>query len=261
MNKIGFKIDNCEQFRNVAGELIYVSEYSPLEFGLECYSKEEGRGVKKTETMETIFSHFNTRKADNIIHLSLEAKVLNKHEHSEKEWLNIWKKQAELIEGINIDYFIVHATSKESKEIPEQEQVNIIHENFKKLIDIFEKPIFIENTYEDLDFYKKLMDNADSNMHFTFDIGHKKIHSNESNESWLIFLKQLKEARKRIHFHIHDNNGNYDSHRPIFFYKNNDVLLFIEKLKKEFTSSNFILEQHNINLPDLFKEYIIVNGI
>jgi len=253
---IGFKIDNCKENKQYLEEIFSLGEQNPIEIGLECYG-EERYFDQKSDILKRTFELAKNRKI--IVHLTLKAKVLNKEEFLEEEWLSIWKEQAKVIEKQNIAYVIVHATSKESKVLSEKEQIEIIHKNFQKLKKIIPYPIYIENTYEDLDFYKKLFLKADKDMNFVFDIGHKKVHSKESMSKWIEFLLQLKMEGRGLHFHIHDNNGISDLHKPISFYNDKKVIHSIQFLMELFPTECFILEQHGNSIIDNFKDYIVLN--
>lgn len=76
--------------------------------------------------------------------------------------------------------------------------------------------IYIENTYESIDFYRTLFDDIRqqgfNHIHFCFDIGHAKIWSGETFEMWMAFLLELKNKKFKLHFHLHANRGLRDEH-------------------------------------------------
>jgi len=265
--QIGLKIDNCSTKSNKKywKRLKDISKFTNLEVGIECYGKKRTCELN-SKLLEKIFKEFKRRKEDtpelkNIVHLSLEAKVLNKENFTEEEWIEKWTKQAEILNPLYVDYVVVHATSNESKVIPEDEQIEIIHRNFKVLSEIIPVPIYVENTYEDLYFYEKLFKNAPLDMNFVCDIGHLKIHSpNQSQMEWTLFLKRLAFQGRGIHFHIHDNNGIQDQHNPISTDNNKKIITFVQKLLAYFPSSVFVLEQHSTSIEDMFKDYLLLKG-
>ncbi|MGD9165030.1 MAG: hypothetical protein PVF13_09760, partial [Chromatiales bacterium] len=77
-------------------------------------------------------------------------------------------------------------------------------------------PIYIENTYHDIDFYQwlflALKREALDHIHFCFDFGHAKIWSLQPLRAWYDFLVELKRVGKRLHFHLHTNRGLSDEH-------------------------------------------------
>lgn len=259
MNKyIGYKIENCKGAKNlfylktVFSDLIKSSGdiKKPIEIGLDCYNPRElNLGSKLLKISKVLKMHGNT-----IIHLSLNSKLLNKEKLTEVEWLKIWNSQAKIVKAINPKYLVVHATSIESKVLSEEEQISNIHNNFAKVYSIFKKPLFVENTYEDLDFQKKLFFNAPKNMNFTFDIGHMKIHSKENQENWISFLTTLVNDGRKIHFHIHDNDGKSDQHKTLTEVNDSSVIAFTKKLLDLFPESNFILEAHVSDILALRKD-------
>lgn len=257
---IGFKFDNCADATNqkyVEELLNELKENQPIEIGLECYSP---RGFDNNSTLIKNASDKLRNHKNKIVHLTLKAKLLNISAYTQEEWNHIWLEQYELVENINPSYLIVHPTSHESKIYSEEEQIKNIHSNFCIVEGIFERPIFIENTYEDLPFYEKLFLNAPASMNFVFDIGHMKIHSTKSRNEWIDFLLKLKESNRRIHFHIHDNNSVADEHKPLTEV-NSDVYNFVEELLNLFPDSNFILESHSPDFIRIKKDYELLTSL
>jgi sugar phosphate isomerase/epimerase len=76
--------------------------------------------------------------------------------------------------------------------------------------------VHIENTYEDLDFYRRLfrglVASGIEQIHFCFDLGHAKVWSTDCLEEWLGFLEDLVNEGLRLHFHLHANRGLSDEH-------------------------------------------------
>lgn len=258
---LGYKIDNCSNENNIDflnSILIQLTDNQPLEIGLECY---DPRFYDKNSELIRIFSEKTNNHPNKIAHLTLTAKVLNVSALSEEEWTSIWKDQLDPVNKINPNYLIIHATSKESRKLHEDEQITNICINFPKIEKIFNRPIFIENTYEDLDFYEKLFLIAPKSMNFVFDIGHMKVHSKKTMEAWIVFLDKLRNEGRRIHFHLHDNNGIYDLHKTISKINDQNVIDFIIKLIKFFPEFNFILESHSNNFEEIQEDYILINSI
>ena len=77
-------------------------------------------------------------------------------------------------------------------------------------------PIYLENTFHDLDFYKSLfsiiLKQQCTHIHCCFDIGHAKVWSNQTLSEWMAFLLDLSAEGLSIHFHLHANSGVTDEH-------------------------------------------------
>ncbi|PUB79349.1 MAG: hypothetical protein DBO99_04345 [gamma proteobacterium symbiont of Ctena orbiculata] len=77
-------------------------------------------------------------------------------------------------------------------------------------------PIHIENTYHDIDLYRRIflpIDRQDlDHLHFCFDFGHAKVWSMRPLHAWFDFLAHLEGSGKRLHFHLHTNRGLSDEH-------------------------------------------------
>lgn len=74
----------------------------------------------------------------------------------------------------------------------------------------------IENTGGDINFYyylfNQIIEKKLENIHFCFDVGHALLGTQHSIENWKLFLNFLISNNKKLHFHIHTNNGFEDSH-------------------------------------------------
>lgn len=258
--KLGYKIDNCSNENNILflnSLLNQLTEEQPLEIGLECY---DPRFYDKNSELIRVFSEKTMNHPNKIAHLTLTAKVLNVTALSEEEWINIWKDQLDPVNKIDPNYLIIHATSKESRKLHVDEQITNICINFPKIENIFKRPIFIENTYEDLDFYEKLFFIAPNSMNFVFDIGHMKVHSKRTMDDWILFLDKLRNEGRKIHFHLHDNNGIYDLHKTISKMNDPSVIEFVIKLIKLFPEFNFILESHSNNFKEIEEDFLLIKS-
>ena len=80
----------------------------------------------------------------------------------------------------------------------------------------YEFPIYIENTYHDLDLYQRLFAALSrqrlDQLNFCFDFGHAKLWSNSPLLAWLDFLHNLERNGTRLHVHLHTNRGLSDEH-------------------------------------------------
>lgn len=76
--------------------------------------------------------------------------------------------------------------------------------------------LHIENTYHDLPFYRALFRAMTSagfdEVGFCFDIGHAKVWSTHHLADWMGLLRDLDQAGRRLHFHLHANGGLQDEH-------------------------------------------------
>ena len=77
-------------------------------------------------------------------------------------------------------------------------------------------PIHIENTYHEIEFYRRIMLNIQRHgldqLHFCFDFGHAKVWSLRPLRAWFDFLSELERSGMRLHFHLHTNRGLSDEH-------------------------------------------------
>lgn len=76
--------------------------------------------------------------------------------------------------------------------------------------------IYLENTYEPIEFYRTLYNAMKAKglkrIHFCFDIGHAKVWSGQTFAAWIGFLGELRESGFKLHFHLHANRGLRDEH-------------------------------------------------
>jgi len=119
----------------------------------------------------------------------------------------------------------------------------------KKLLKKSKNLIAIENISEPTPYiFLRLKEKInDEKLIFCFDFGHHNVYSIISFKEWLFYLKKY---TRRIHFHIHDNEGLFDQHLPIGQGNINweEVFDYLNSLDLELS---FTLEPHNKN--DLIK--------
>jgi len=259
MNNIGFKIENCNSEKN----LKYIEEvlnylkthiYTPIEFGIVCYSSKP-----RTKEIDSIIvqkvKEANFQKLN--VHLSIDKKILNIAMDSEIEWIQYWKNEFKLYEELNVKYFVIHVTSKEKKLYDEKIQFENILHNIKILQSLTNIPFYMENTYEDIYYYKRLYEFLLKNnvkINFTCDIGHLKVHSKENKNEWLYFLEYLDLNNIKLHFHIHDNDGSYDQHLPLNQIQDIETINFVKTLLKKYETSSFIMENRIFDFCSCLKE-------
>jgi hypothetical protein len=78
----------------------------------------------------------------------------------------------------------------------------------------------VEKTHESLPWLEAFFSEWDrmgiaSRTGFCLDIGHSRIWHRASLERWLEFTMRRRDQGFAVHFHIHGNGGDRDSHRPL----------------------------------------------
>jgi hypothetical protein len=151
-----------------------------------------------------------------IDHRRLSAFALNKH-----DTVPHIRRQIELSLKWGADYAINHFSSFPLSRRDEfrpalltklTKQLQLLNSICRE----YHFPIYLENTYHDLDFYrmvfKSILDHHLDYLHFCFDFGHAKIWSSKRLSEWLEFLLELTREKRKIHFHLHTNRGLQDEH-------------------------------------------------
>jgi sugar phosphate isomerase/epimerase len=79
-----------------------------------------------------------------------------------------------------------------------------------------------------------------------FDLGHANLFDRTRND-YLAYLDALDPSVPIIHFHLHENFGDFDSHLPLFSgpsrFEPSGIVGLVERLKKRNYSGSLILEQ------------------
>ncbi|MCG7929227.1 MAG: hypothetical protein JAZ20_00995 [Candidatus Thiodiazotropha weberae] len=149
-------------------------------------------------------------------HRKLSVFSLDEHEN-----VPLLQRQIELSQNWGADYGINHisAFSLSRRESYQPALLDKLTRQLHLLNSICRKhrfPIYLENTYHDLNFYRQVFNSIIENrfdyLHGCFDFGHAKVWSNQPLSEWLDFLETLKNAGKRLHFHLHANRGLSDEH-------------------------------------------------
>jgi sugar phosphate isomerase/epimerase len=137
------------------------------------------------------------------------------------ETMNHLRQQIDLSLSLRSSYSITHISrfplpTKASRRRPLAEKLLANLQRIEGLCREYRYPIFIENTYHGLNFYRrlfKLIEFAElRHIHFCFDIGHAKVWSGATLEEWFTFLQELQDKGTLIHFHLHANRGLSDEH-------------------------------------------------
>ncbi|MCG7990891.1 MAG: hypothetical protein JAY99_06960 [Candidatus Thiodiazotropha lotti] len=185
-------------------------QHRPIEIGLyfndpSCHEFIEKRLAEQQLMLNT---HLDHRK--------LSVFSLDEHEN-----VPLLQRQIELSQNWGADYGINHlsAFSLSRREAYQPALMDKLTEQLHLLNSICRKhrfPIYLENTYHDLSFYRQVFNSIIENqfdyLHCCFDFGHAKVWSNQTLSEWLDFLETLKNAGKRLHFHLHTNRGLSDEH-------------------------------------------------
>lgn len=260
---IAYKIDNCDSIENKVflekiKEELKTGKYV-FEFGLECYNP---RHINLKSSLLQEIKNINCQK---ICHLSLNNKLFNVKDKKHEDWLKEIKEEISVADKLGAHKKIMHATNKECKQYNAGYQIEVISKNSEFFL---EDNIFIENTYEDIDFQERLLNRIDPLIGFVLDIGHVKVHSKVENEKWIELMKKEFDKGRQLHFHIHDNDGTYDQHKLLQFRPSQQSKFFIDLYKLFGTSSTFTFElhgeqelEHITNSMEAFEDHFKKMGI
>jgi sugar phosphate isomerase/epimerase len=205
MNNIGFKIVDKDE--DIVFKILKEAgrENAPVELGLYCGSQRARDYCTKNNFPINI--HFN-----HIVY-SL-GDLVDKNEE-------LFFKEIEIAKYIGADYG-VHHMAKYPMTGQKGYQDTLIKEvtrrmlHVEKLAQTEEFPVYIENTFESISFYRKIFLNLKKSqtkyLNFCFDIGHAKVWSGDNFREWITFLQELKEQEFKLHFHLHANRGLIDEH-------------------------------------------------
>jgi hypothetical protein len=156
-----------------------------------------------------------------------EYRRINFHANHKKPVLSVINNSAGIIEDLKIakslssKYSVIHLSENQEYEnkFSKKKLLTKSTENLEELNQIAidnNYHFYLENTFQNVEFYQELFEKVVAknlyNIHFCFDIGHAKVWSNESVSNWFSFLDNLVSNEKKIHFHLHLNNGENDDH-------------------------------------------------
>ena len=168
------------------------------------------------EFIETWQAEHPLRLNTHLDHRKLSVFSLDEHEK-----VPLLQRQIELSQRWGADYAINHlsAFTLSRREAYQSALMDKLTEQLHLLNGVCRKhdfPIYLENTYHDLNFYqrifKSIIENQFDYLHCCFDFGHAKVWSNQSLSEWLDFLEVVRIAGKKLHFHLHTNRGLSDEH-------------------------------------------------
>lgn len=217
--------------------------------------------------------YFSNPAATDAIRFCLAGRNLPINTHLNHKHLNIFSfdhrvgefsEQIEKSLTLGADYSITHVSNVPMSPRIERRNDVMKHllsncERLEALCETFDNyPIYIENTYHTLRFYRYLFEYIReaglANIHFCFDIGHAKVWSQESLDKWIEFLLELQAYGFLLHFHLHNNAGIQDDHlsfveaqelrlnTPDYFTKSLNYLLAIQQIHHLFPQSRKVFE-------------------
>jgi hypothetical protein len=156
-----------------------------------------------------------------LLNTHLDHRKLSVFSLDEHESVPLLQRQIELSQKWGADYGITHLSAFPlcHRQTYQPALIDRLTRQLHRLNNICRKnkfPIYLENTYHELAFYKQIfksiIDNHFNYLHCCFDFGHAKVWSNQPLAEWLAFLMEIENAGKRIHFHLHANRGLSDEH-------------------------------------------------
>jgi hypothetical protein len=215
---------------------------------------------------------FSAEKNNIVYHADYSKFDLTKYYTSkEKNFiLNNLINEVKNAEKLNASRMVLHIDV--SHPIPSS-SISQINYFVDKTVVIFEKlyesypatkniSILIENIFADKEFYKLLifkLFNKGFNVGFTLDIGHAKVWSSYSLNEWLELAENFIDNNIPVHFHLHTNKGDFDSHTPFFIGKDDDYLNDRISGRNDFYCDDLI--QTVISLNNKFKDNPLITAI
>ena len=204
MNNIGFKIVDKDE--DIVIEILQEADrvHAPVEIGLYGESKRVREFC--TELNIPLNIHFN--------HIIYSLMDIDKHK-------DIFLQEINIAKNIGATYGIHHlAKYPMTGQIGYQDRLIkevVTHMlRVEKLACEADFEIYIENTFESVNFYRKvflgLKERQTKKLNFCFDIGHAKVWSGDDFKNWIEFLTELKKLGFKLHFHLHANRGLNDEH-------------------------------------------------
>lgn len=235
---VGLKIypneNEYDRIHTIADELPH---NNPLEIGF--YTKTGGFsfGDSFIPLLKERFTH-HPRK---IIHLSTRTTVFT-YATPQAVWEKNLNEELELAQELGAEYCVIHDCKWSPCISKRDEFIAEMAKNAKTMSQFSPLPLYMENTFSGVDFYKQVFEAFDYCLNFTFDVGHTRVWSEDSYEKWFAFLEILDTRGVDIHFHIHTNRSVFDEHLPFTQLDDPKTVAFIKMLIQRFPKSNFILE-------------------
>jgi len=259
-NKIGFKIYQDNLSEDVLHNLKHLlSERYIIEFSqFEDFPKKT-IDFLNLKSYTNNFYHVNYNKVD----ISRYFKIKSSKDVIIENLIEEFKNS----DLVNCNNLVFHVENENPFFVVNDKQkifyFNKIFEFFstfyEKYPEATQKVFYIENTFNSSLFYKDLilfLKENNINVGFCFDIGHAKVWSSDSFDTWYSDILYLIKFGIPIHSHIHANKGDFDTHSPLAELDSN--AFFNKRITDDFIFSNNLLKDiekliNNKNISVIFE--------
>lgn len=235
---IGLKIyPNNQEFERIHTIAELLPKTNPLEIGF--YTKSGGFSFGDTfiKLMKERFWDYEKK----IIHLSTRTTVFT-YGIEQSIWRKNLSEELDLAQELGAEYCVIHDCKWTPSVRKRQEFIQEMAKNAKIMAGFSPLPLYMENTFCGVDFYREAFKAFDYCLNFTFDVGHTRVWSEDSYEEWFSLMETLDQNGVNIHFHIHSNRCVFDEHLAFTQIDDPQTVAFIKQLMTRFPQSNFILE-------------------
>ncbi len=156
-----------------------------------------------------------------VLNTHLDHRRLSVFDLNDDDLVSTLRRQIEHSLQWGASYGINHLSTFSLTRRPEQQEAleqKLMHHlrMLNRLCREYRFPMHIENTYHDIDLYRRVMLSIErealDQLHYCFDFGHAKVWSLRPLRAWFDFLAELDRAGIRLHFHLHTNRGLSDEH-------------------------------------------------
>lgn len=239
------QIEKMELSNFDSKKIIYHADYN--KFDLTSYFRTNNKERKLNQLIEEIKKAKTLNASKMVLHIERECPIPNKSSNE-------------------INYFI-------------KKTIEIFQDLYNKHPDSKNIEILIENTFGELNFYDKLIKeliNNKFNVGFTLDIGHAKVWSNNSLKEWIDITLNMINNNVPVHYHIHANKGDFDTHTPLYkvinceyinkritgendFYTN-DLIGDIKNLNNILKEKKNVTTTLEVNIKDSVLDYELLTG-
>lgn len=208
MHNFGFKIVDRNPL-DIQPVLAHAAQHGhPLEIGFYFHNVEANEII--WQTLQHLRLPLNTHLNHRLYHLS----DLNDH-------LLTLAAELDHIRALGSDYSIIHVAPSPFTIAREATPAffDTLLTNLRLLNALCQRKdyaVYVENTFGSIGFYRELFTHIAveglTRIHFCFDIGHAKIWSGNNIAAWMGFLEDLSGEGFKLHFHLHNNRGQFDDH-------------------------------------------------
>lgn len=208
MQTFGYKIIDKSRSEIAPVVNAALSQQRPLEVGLYHHDPEAW------DFLHQKLAGANLPVNTHLDHYTLSLFTLARHEPQLHQQL---QQALTLGSAYSVTHLNVYPTTQRTASYP------ALAEYLRAPLQILEKigaeyghPVHLENTFHTLPFYRwffeRIVEMELPHVHVCFDLGHAHIWSHETLAQWLDWLAGLQTQGKRLHFHLHVNNGLADQH-------------------------------------------------